>query len=51
MLPDLLINDLKIVFCGTAVGNKSFLRRAYYAGSGNKFYKILYRIGLTPTMK
>jgi TDG/mug DNA glycosylase family protein len=48
MLPDLLIDNLKIVFCGTAVGDKSALKQAYYAGVGNKFYKILHKAGLTP---
>jgi TDG/mug DNA glycosylase family protein len=47
MLPDLLVSSLKIIFCGTAVGDKSALKQAYYAGPGNKFYKILYKTRLT----
>lgn len=47
MLPDLLNLKLKIVFCGTAAGTVSAQRGAYYAGPGNKFNPILYKIGLT----
>ena len=50
MLPDVLASDLKVVFCGTAVGDQSARRKAYYAGRGNKFWTILYRTGLTPIM-
>lgn len=48
ILPDVLEVDLRIVFCGTAVGSESSERKAYYAGSGNKFWKTLHGIGLTP---
>lgn len=48
VLPDLLEVNLKIVFCGTAAGNKSAARKAYYAGKGNLFYPTLANIGLTP---
>ncbi len=47
ILPDVLQPNLKVVFVGTAVGNKSAQRQAYYAGPGNKFYKTLYRCGFT----
>lgn len=47
ILPDLLEDNLNIVFCGTAVGNKSAEKKAYYAGTGNSFYKTLCEIGLT----
>src|ERR1700744_1471316 len=50
MLPDLLSQNLKLVICGTAVGAKSALRQAYYAGPGNKFYSILFTTGLSPVM-
>ncbi|MDO0822085.1 uracil-DNA glycosylase family protein [Desulfosporosinus nitroreducens] len=49
MLPDVLKNDLNIVFCGTAIGNQSAANNAYYAHSGNKFWSILNQIDLTPT--
>ncbi|KGK85869.1 hypothetical protein DP73_17715 [Desulfosporosinus sp. HMP52] len=48
MLPDVMKNDLKIVFCGTAVGNKSAANNAYYANPGNKFWTVLNQIELTP---
>jgi TDG/mug DNA glycosylase family protein len=48
VLPDVLQEGLKVVFCGTAVGDKSAQRGAYYAGPGNQFWEVLYRIGLTP---
>jgi len=50
MLPDILSKNLKLVICGTAAGNKSALRQAYYAGPGNKFYRTLFQIGLTPSL-
>ena len=47
MLPDVLQKDLKIVFCGTAAGDRSARLKMYYAGRGNKFWKILHEVGLT----
>ena len=47
ILPDVLIPGLKVVFCGTAVGSRSLEKRAYYAHRSNKFWNVLYRIGLT----
>lgn len=48
MLPDLLQENLEVVFCGTAVGNRSASQKHYYAGCGNKFYCVLYNCGFTP---
>ena len=48
ILPDILATNLNIVFCGSAVGDKSAIAEAYYAGPGNKFYPILYKTALTP---
>ncbi len=50
MLPDILESNLKIVFCGTAASTKSAQLKFYYAGPGNKFWKTLYRVGLTPEL-
>ena len=50
MLPDLLQPGLKIVMCGTAAGDRSALLQSYYAGRGNKFWKILLKVGLTPLL-
>jgi double-stranded uracil-DNA glycosylase len=48
MLPDVLKPGLAVVFCGTAAGEKSARVGAYYAGPGNKFWRILHETGLTP---
>lgn len=48
MLTDLLKHDLKVVFCGTAVGFESSKRKQYYAHPTNKFWSILYKTKLTP---
>ncbi|MEK7775314.1 MAG: uracil-DNA glycosylase family protein [Candidatus Zixiibacteriota bacterium] len=48
MLPDVVVENLKIVFCGTAAGKRSAKLELYYAGIGNKFWNILFRTGLTP---
>lgn len=48
ILPDVLETKLKVVFCGTAVGDRSARRGAYYAGPGNQFWNILAETGLTP---
>ena len=50
MLPDVLEDDLRIVFCGTAASRKSAELRRYYAGPGNKFWKVLKEVGLTPIL-
>jgi TDG/mug DNA glycosylase family protein len=47
VLPDILCPDLDIVFCGTAAGDQSAVRQAYYAGPGNQFYSTLHVCGLT----
>ena len=48
MLNDVLAPGLKLVVCGTAAGEVSAARREYYAGPGNKFWSVLFEIGLTP---
>jgi len=50
LVPDILAHDLKVVFCGTALGHESARRRAYYAHPGNAFWKTLHRLGLTPRL-
>ena len=40
ILKDLLQPNLDIVFCGTAAGEVSARKAAYYAGPGNQFYPI-----------
>src|SRR5688572_3137153 len=48
ILPDVLEPGLKVVFCGTAAGNRSEELTAYYAGHNNQFYATLHEIELTP---
>jgi len=48
VLPDILRPGLRIVFCGTAAGTASARAKAYYAGPGNGFWKVLHETGLTP---
>ncbi|TCR61366.1 mismatch-specific DNA-glycosylase [Bosea sp. BK604] len=48
ILPDVVGPGLGIVFCGTQAGRVSALRRAYYAGPGNKFWGVLHAVGLVP---
>lgn len=48
MLDDLLKRDLRLVVCGTAAGEQSARLGMYYAGPGNKFWRTLAEVGLTP---
>jgi TDG/mug DNA glycosylase family protein len=47
VLDDVLQAGLKVVFCGTAAGERSALLRYPYAGPGNKFWATIHRIRLT----
>lgn len=49
-LPDLLAPDLDVVFVGTAAGQTSAKVGAYYAHPGNRFWRTLYEVGLTPRL-
>jgi double-stranded uracil-DNA glycosylase len=48
VLPDVLRPGLRLVICGSAAGAVSAAVGAYYAGPGNKFWRILAETGLTP---
>jgi TDG/mug DNA glycosylase family protein len=48
ILPDILIPNLRVVFCGTAVGDESAARGHYYSKSGNSFWELLHEAGFTP---
>lgn len=48
VLPDLLREGLKIVFCGTAPSSRSAQLGAYYAHGGNLFWQVLHWAGFTP---
>ena len=47
-LPDLLTENLRIVFVGTAAGHRSAAESAYYAHPGNRFWYMLAATRLTP---
>lgn len=47
ILRDFLAPDLRVVFCGTAVGETSATQGHYYARKGNEFWKLLFESGLT----
>jgi TDG/mug DNA glycosylase family protein len=48
-LEDVLAPGLRVIFCGSAVGNRSASEKRYYVDPTNKFWKTLQKIGLTPT--
>ena len=48
VLPDVLAPNLAVVFCGSAAGSRSAALGAYYAGPGNRFWPLLFELGLTP---
>jgi double-stranded uracil-DNA glycosylase len=50
ILQDLLRPGLRLVFCGTAPSTRSAAVGAYYAGPGNKFWRTLHAVGLTPRL-
>ena len=47
-LPDLLRDDLNLVFVGTAAGQRSADVGHYYAHPGNRFWRTLHETGITP---
>ena len=47
-LPDLLQDDLKLVFVGTAAGQRSADEGHYYAHPGNRFWRTIHETGITP---
>lgn len=48
ILPDVLAPGLDLVLCGTAPSRISAARGAYYANPGNRFWRTLHEVGLTP---
>ena len=47
-LPDHLQDHLRLVFVGTAAGQRSADAGHYYAHSGNRFWRTLHEVGITP---
>jgi TDG/mug DNA glycosylase family protein len=50
VLPDVLEPGLAVIFVGTAAGERSAREGAYYAHPGNKFWRTLFAVGLTPRL-
>ncbi len=48
ILEDVLAEDLVVVFVATTATDRSARTEAYYAGKGNKFWRTLFRVRLTP---
>ncbi len=49
-LPDVLVPGLDVVFVGTAPSRRSAAVGAYYAHPGNRFWKTLHEVGITPRL-
>ena len=47
-LPDQLRDELRLVFVGTAAGQRSADLGHYYAGPGNRFWRTIHEVGITP---
>jgi len=47
LIDDVLGDGLRVVFCGTALGNTSAKAGAYYAHPRNLFWPTLHTVGLT----
>ncbi len=47
ILPDVIENNLKVIFCGMVVGKTSAEVGGYYANTNNKFWDILDRLDFT----
>jgi TDG/mug DNA glycosylase family protein len=47
-LPDQLQHHLRLVFVGTAAGQRSVDLGHYYAHPGNRFWRTIPAVGLTP---
>jgi double-stranded uracil-DNA glycosylase len=47
-LPDQLQDDLRLVFVGTAAGQRSADAGHYYAHPGNRFWRTIHEVGITP---
>ena len=47
-LPDVLRDNLDVIFVGTAAGRRSAAEGVYYANRGNYFWPTLWQGGLTP---
>jgi double-stranded uracil-DNA glycosylase len=49
-LPDQLQHNLRLVFVGTAASTRSAEMGHYYAHPGNRFWRTIHQVGLTPRL-
>lgn len=49
-LPDLLRDDLKVVFCGLNPGLRAAAAGRHFDGRSNRFWRVLHLSGFTPTL-
>lgn len=49
-LPDLLRDDLKVVFCGLNPGLRAAAAGHHFEGRANRFWRVLHHAGFTPTL-
>lgn len=49
-LPDLLRDDLKVVFCGLNPGLRAAVAGRHFEGGANRFWRVLHLAGFTPTL-
>lgn len=50
VLPDIVAPGLRVLLCGSAAGAVSAARGMPYAGPGNRFWRTLFEVGLTPEL-
>jgi len=50
LIEDVLQPELRVVFCGTALGRVSLAQKAYYANPQNLFWATLHKTGMTPVL-
>jgi TDG/mug DNA glycosylase family protein len=49
-LPDILANDLDVVFCGLNPGLRAAAAGHHFIGRGNRFWLVLFMSGFTPRL-
>jgi|ERR1700691_2099671 TDG/mug DNA glycosylase family protein len=49
-LPDILANNLDVVFCGVNPGLDAAAAGHHFLGRGNRFWPVLFRSGFTPRL-
>jgi TDG/mug DNA glycosylase family protein len=49
-LPDILADDLDVVFCGLNPGLRAAAAGRHFEGRGNRFWPVLFKSGFTPRL-